>query len=115
MSYDVTDLDALTALQSGAAFVDWSRRGGSAATNEATDRFLMRLAITTLNLEEMEMRDALPFPKKAREALGVMASYLHDLGYISEEAIERIEEKSKSHEQTAPHHGLQFDGDVVML
>jgi hypothetical protein len=115
MSYDVTDLDSFSADGASATSMGWSSRGGIAATNDATDRFLMRLAITTLNLEEMEMRHALPFPAKAREALGALACYLHDIGYISDEAIERIKENAQARDEEHDSHNIEFADDVVLL
>jgi hypothetical protein len=114
MSYDITDLD-VQHTTSVPASMGWSSRGGIAVSNDATDRFLMRLAITALSFEEMELRDALPFPVKAREALSVLASYLHDIGYISEEAIARIAENTEARNKLNSSHGLEFEGDIVLL
>ncbi len=119
---NVEDLDNLTMLDTlpfpapGASSMGWSTRGGNAVADDATDRFLMRLAVTALNFEEMDMRNTLPFPRKARESLRLLACYLNDIGYLSDEALVRIEENIAAHERNAyPQDALEIDGETVKL
>ena len=118
---NVEDLDNLkvlekTSFKESGGSIGWSSRGGVAVSDDSTDRFLMRLAVIALSFEEMDMRNTLPFPRKAREALRVLACYLSDIGYLSDEALQRIEENIALQDKHAyPQDTLEIDGDIVRL
>ena len=116
MTYDAINTDHLS-LVSDAGTVSmgafqWNARGGTSVTDAQVDRFLLRLAITTLNLEELEQSNALPYPERARVALAALAFYLRDIGYLSSEAADRIDQRCATRDDIC---ALEWAGPEVAL
>lgn len=116
MTYDAINTDHLSVVSdmstAAAGGFQWNSRGGTAVTDGQVDRFLLRLAITTLNLEELEQSNSLPYPERARVALAALAFYLRDIGYISAEAADRIDQRCSTRDDIC---ALDWVGPEVAL